>query len=166
MTQLPPCTALRIEMHRRIDRPMKDLISRDLGGCKYAFEIIIDDADHFFFAFDAHRCVAAASCEVHPVQKSLEVNYVCSSGTCRGGGTFLMREIERYARSFSGLNFVSLVSDPKAAKFYRKLGYTPAILSGNRYELNMRRKIDAEYGAFITRLRGGRKRTRDERDHF
>jgi hypothetical protein len=73
-----------------------------------------------------------------------------------------MREIERYARSFSG----PLVSDPKAARFYRKLGYTPAILSRNRYEPNMNRTTDAGYGAFIARLRGGRKRSRDEQDHF
>jgi GNAT superfamily N-acetyltransferase len=134
--RLPKCTALRVDDYSREDvkkSPTKMLAAvDDLRVCEWA-ESIEDDirdkaADGYFFAYDARgKCVAGASVEISELlyrkrSKILYVRYLCSSKTCAGAGSFLMRHMERMAKGY-GFTFVGLTSSNTAKTFYPKLGF-------------------------------------------
>lgn len=111
-------------------REFIEKVRTDLSSCIFTNSIydqfLKGGSSDFFFAFDVQgKCVAGASVELHvqiAAGRMMDVKNLCSSKTCAGAGSGLLKYIESCARD-NGMDFVGLVSTPWANAFYNKQGY-------------------------------------------
>jgi GNAT superfamily N-acetyltransferase len=156
------CKQLVIRRYSRedlVDRGTRDglrtVLMEDLGKCPYAASLLHPVTD-LFLAFDANgKCVAGAAVWSFygKFKNTLFVTYLCSSKTCSGAGTKLMRYLERYAKNH-GMTHIGLESNDHAIGFYNKLGYSrlarQLYLGTNDSKVTTRSKFGKYFGVRLS----------------
>ena len=168
---LPPCRGPTV---RYIPRSLMTLNEKaryqalqavkQLGTCRFA-KALRDDirlkyGDGYFFAYDSSgTCIAGASVDINtPVANgttAMHLRFLCSSKTCSGAGSFILKKIEGFALKY-GMTYVALKGNYRAFGFYNKMKYSRgaghAATQGN-VRIATRARF-AENGQFIKRLKG------------